>query len=109
MSQECSDFYALPEHTTHFGCLSNQNPNGTALQKTMIKGHISFRSGDTEEGALEAAVQFHETLKIWIREIYHPEQETLCIYKDVTNNTLQCHPKQSTNCSQISSKLSTSD
>ena len=76
MSQECRDFYALPEHTTHFGCLSNQNPNGTVLQKTMIKGHISFRSGDTEERALEAAVQFYETLKIWIGEIYHPEQET---------------------------------
>ena len=75
MSQECGDFFALPEHTTHFGCLSNQTPNGSALQKTMIKGHISFRSGDTEERALEAAVQFYETLKTWIGEIYHPERE----------------------------------
>ena len=74
--QETRDFLALPEQTTHFGCVShNQTPNDTAIQTTLIKGSISFRSSDTEDKALEVAERFHETLKRWIGEIYHPERE----------------------------------
>ena len=76
MSQETRDLLALPEQTTHFTCMGHTEiPNDTAIQMTMIKGSISFRSSDTEERALEIAKRFNETLKEWIGEIYHPERE----------------------------------
>jgi hypothetical protein len=76
ISQESRDFLALPEQTTHFTCMGHTEiPNDTAIQMTMVKGSISFRSSDTEERALEVAERFYETLKEWIGEIYHPERE----------------------------------
>ena len=65
---------SLPEHTTHMGCMGP--PGSTLLQTTLISGHFKFRSGDTEERAMETVERFYGSLKAWIGEIYHPERVT---------------------------------